>query len=367
MIPVYSDGCGEGNMRHISLVMILATMLMAGGLAAPTAAQGPQFLPAVQTGTVAHASVSEASGLAASRANPGVLWVHNDSGDSARVFALNVQGVHLGIYNLSGAAATDWEDMAIGPGPTAGQSYLYLGDIGDNNAVRSSVRVYRVPEPFVSPSQPPVEVDLSDVATITLQYPDGPRDAETLLVDPLTADLYVVSKRDIPSRLYRAAYPQSTSATIVMEYRGELPWGWATGGDISANGREILVRGYFQASLWRRPPDAALWDALGQTEYVVPLAFEAQGEAIGYHGMGHGYYTLSEGSFQPIHYYERVPAPGDLDSDGDVDCDDFTILVNCMDGPDVAPAFGCDGADLNVDSDVDAADWAEFQRLFGEP
>lgn len=347
--------------------MILATIMVTGGPAAPTAGQGPEFLPAQQVGTVQHAAIDEASGLAASRANPGVLWVHNDSGDTARAFAMNVQGTHLGIYNITGASATDWEDMALGPGPDAGQSYLYLGDIGDNNAVRSTICVYRVPEPAVSPSQPPVDVDLTGVATITLQYPDGPRDAETLMVDPTTADLYIVSKREIPSRLYRAAYPQSTSQTIVMEYRGQLPWGWATGGDISPNGGEILVRGYFNASIWRRPAGTALWDAFAHTGYDAPLAIEPQGEAICFHGMGHGYYTVSEGSHQPIYYYERVPAPGDLDSDGDIDVDDFVILANCLDGPDVAPAFGCDRADLTTDNDVDVADFTEFQRLFDGP
>lgn len=305
--------------------------------------------------------------MAASRANPGVLWVHNDSGDTARVFAMNVEGTHLGIYSLTGASATDWEDMAIGPGPEAGRSYLYLGDIGDNSAVRPTVRVYRVPEPAVSPSQPPVEVSLSDVATITLQYPDGPRDAETLMVDPATADLYIVSKREPPSRLYRAAYPQSTSHTVIMEYRGQLPWGWATGGDISPNGSEILVRGYFNASLWRRPSGTTVWEAFAQTGYDVPLATEPQGEAICFHGMGHGYYTVSEGSSQPIYYYERVPEPGDLERDGDVDIRDFAILADCLDGPDVPPAPDCDGADLTSDNDVDIADFAEFQQLITGP
>ncbi len=354
-------------MQEAARMMVMAMIIAAGEPPAPNPGDGPQFLPAQQVGTVQQAAIDEASGLAASRANPGVLWVHNDSGDSARAFAMNARGTHLGIYNLSGASATDWEDMAIGPGPDPVQSYLYLGDIGDNNAVRSTIRVYRVPEPSVSPSQPPANANLSGVDTITLQYPDGPRDAETLIVDPTTADLYIISKRETPSRLYRAAYPQSTSQTIVMEYRGQLPWGWATGGDISPNGGEILVRGYWNASLWRRPPGTALWDAFAETGYGVPVAFEPKGEAIGFHGMGHGYYTVSEESHQPIYYYERVPAPGDLDSDGDVDADDLVILSNCLHGPGVPPTLGCEGADLTADSDVDIADFAEFQRASTSP
>jgi hypothetical protein len=354
-------------MRSIAPLTFLTLVLLTVSLTPPTVAQDPQFLPAQQVGTVQHAAIDEASGLAASRANPGVLWVHNDSGDAARAFAMNTEGTHLGIYNLTGTSATDWEDMAIGPGPDTGQSYLYLGDIGDNSAVRPTIRIYRVPEPAVSPTQPPVDVDLDDVTTLTLQYPDGSRDAETLMVDPTTADLYIVSKRETRSRLYRAPYPHSTTQTIIMEYRGQLPWGGATAGDISPNGAEILVRGYFSASLWRRPPDTPLWEAFTHSGYRVPLTVEPQGEAIAFHGSGHGYYTVSEGSSQPIYYYERAPDPGDLDRDGDIDIDDFTILADCLDGPDVPPASACDRADLTADADVDLADCAEFQRLFPGP
>lgn len=354
-------------MRLSAAIMILATVLVTVELAAPTAGQGPQFLPAQRVGTVQHAAIDEASGIAVSRDNPGVLWVHNDSGDTARVFAMNTQGTHLGIYNLTGTSATDWEDMAVGPGPNVGQSYLYLGDIGDNSAVRPAIRVYRVPEPAVSPTQPPVVINLSGVDTITLQYPDGARDAETLMVDPRTADLYVISKRETRSRLYRAPFPQSTTQTIVMEYRGQLPWGGATGGDISPNGAEILVRGYLSASLWRRPADNPLWDAFAYAGYTVPLATEPQGEAIGFHGMGLGYYTVSEGTSQPIYYFERAPGPGDLNSDGVIDFGDFTILADCLGGPDVAPTPECARADLTGDGDVDLADCAEFQRLFTGP
>ncbi|KKM69971.1 hypothetical protein LCGC14_1445370, partial [marine sediment metagenome] len=122
-----------------------------------------QTIQAFETGLGAmreglrQAAINEASGLAASILNSGVLWTHNDSGDSARAFAMDTQGNHLGMYNITGAGATDWEDMAVGPGPTAGVSYLYLGDIGDNDAERDSIDIYRVPKPAVS-----VRFDLGD-------------------------------------------------------------------------------------------------------------------------------------------------------------------------------------------------------------
>ena len=268
----------------------------------------PQFVAGVSQGAVQSNDVTEASGIAASRKNANVLWVHNDSGDSARVFAMTTTGTHLGIYNLSGMTARDCEDIAIGPGPTPGESYLYIGDIGDNNAAYSTVFVYRVAEPAVSSTQQPVNVNLSGVQKFTLSYEDGPRDAETLMVDPTNGDLYVLSKRVSQSKVYRVpAASLVPGTTITMHAVAQLPWGWTTGGDISPNGNEVIIRGYGQASLWRRPPGGNLWDAFSGTEHPIALRSEPQGEAICFEGNGRGCFTTSEGAHQPIYYYSRVP------------------------------------------------------------
>ena len=291
-------------------LFVLILITVSPSLAGP-ACPCPSYLAGLSLGTLESTDIDEASGLAASRAHPGVFWVHNDSGDSARVFALNRQGQHLGIYNIAGASATDWEDMALGPGPIDGQDYLYLGDIGDNSAVRSQITVYRIAEPNVDPCQPPITTTLTGADTITLQYPDGARDAETLMVDPVNRDLYIISKRESQSRLYRAAYPQSTTQTITMQFKAQLPWGWATGGDISPYGRLIIVRGYFGASLWRRPPGTDLWDAFSDAACSVPLPLvsEPQGEAIAFDPQWGDYYTVSENAHQPLYYFENNTAP----------------------------------------------------------
>ena len=97
-------------------------------------------------------------------------------------------------------------------------------------------------------------VNLGGVETIYLLYPDGARDAETLMIDPLNGDIYVVTKRELLGRVYRAPFPQATGSgnKSTMEYLGQLPWTGATGGDISSDGDEIIIRGYFNASLWAR-------------------------------------------------------------------------------------------------------------------
>jgi len=171
------------------------------------ATASPSFANAVTNGIVSIAGFSEASGVAASRNNPGVLWSQNDSRHPAQVFALDPQGRLLGTYAIPGN--TDNEDIGIGPGPVPNVDYLYVGDIGDNFATRSNIKIYQIPEPAVHARQyaNPVTATLKGARTITLTYPDGPRDAEALFVDPVTGDLFIASK-ETTSRIYTAPKAQ---------------------------------------------------------------------------------------------------------------------------------------------------------------
>ena len=263
----------------------------------------PKFLAGRKVGTVEPARINEASGIAASRKNPGVLWVHNDDGP-AWVYALNREGKLLGTYNLVGARMRDWEDIAVGPGPEPNVSYLYIGAIGDNDGRKKGIAVYRVAEPNVDTGRSKAINEVNGVEVLEMNYPDGPRNAETLMVDPLTRDLYIVTKEG-KSRIYRAEFPQSTTEKTTLEYVTSLSWGTATGGDISPDGQEIVVRGYFGASLWIRPQKGPLWKAFDGPGCTVPIVIEAQGEAICFDANGAGYYTTSENKHQPIYYFEK--------------------------------------------------------------
>jgi len=264
----------------------------------------PKFLAGQKVGTVQSALIKEASGLAASRKTPGVLWIHNDGG-SPCVYAITPEGKLLGVYNLAGAKVRNWEDIAVGPGPEPNVDYLYVGEIGDNDSRHKSIKIYRVPEPKVDVNQTPIVVTVRGVETIELTYPDGPRDAETLLLDPLTKDIYIISKEGT-SKVYRAAYPQSTTGKTALEQVTKLHWGMATAGDISPDGQMIIVRGYFGASLWLRPKDGPMWKAFENSECSIPIILEQQGEAICFDANGSGYYTTSEHKHQPIYYFARA-------------------------------------------------------------
>jgi len=304
-------------MRFLFFIIVVFALFL--GVRGAASDDCPEISAGEVVGALESPLINEASGIAASRKNANVLWTHNDSGDSARVFAMSYDGTHLGIYNLADASARDCEDIAIGPGPVEGLDYLYVGDIGDNGGLYAYVTVYRVAEPVVDSNQSPVNLTLTGVDSIRLRYPDGPRDAETLMVDPVTRDIYIISKRTSYSRVYRAAYPQSTSCPTTLEYKCRLPWGWAVGGDISPSGNIVIVKGYHNASLWHRGQELNLWDAFAGRECSVPLKIEPQGEAICFDADGCGYYTVSEGIYQPIYYFA---CQGQCNAAGDVADDD---------------------------------------------
>ncbi|MEZ4451351.1 MAG: hypothetical protein R3B09_17865 [Nannocystaceae bacterium] len=257
--------------------------------------------PVVQA-TIADPEISEASGLAQSRSQPGVFWVHNDSGDSARFFAFDGAGATLGIFALTDVDAEDWEDLALGPGPTPG-AWIYLADIGDNLAARPRVTVYRVPEPDAAAARGGL-MKITGAEAIVLAYPDKPHDAETLLVDPATGDLFIAIKSD-PTRIFRHPGPVTAGGPYVLEEVTPIvaPGTYATGGDVSPAGDFVAIRTYTQAHLWLRPKGGDLRDAFATAPCVLPLAAEVQGETLAIAGDASGYYTLSEMASQPLWWY----------------------------------------------------------------
>lgn len=256
---------------------------------------------------VADAGLVEISGVAASRAHPDVLWVHNDSGGAAAVSAVSAaDGSSLGTWSLADATNQDWEDIAIGPGPDGGD-WLYVADIGDNLRRRTSVRVYRIPEP--DPATGGGSVAHAEV--LTLKYPDGFWDAEALLVDPVSGDLVIIQKAlsGGPSHLYRAAGDLVDGSTTVLDAVGTTDLSavgtLATGADISADGSLVAVRTYSKVVLWWRQPGQTVPEVLATvTPCAAPSATEAQGEAVALVDGTNGYVTISEGTNPPVNRYE---------------------------------------------------------------
>ncbi len=270
------------------------------------------FLAGAALGALKGDKLGEISGLADSRRNPGVLWLHNDSGDKARIFAVNLAGALLSELALPGVQAIDWEDIAVGPGPQPGKTYLYLGDIGDNLANRKTIQVYRAAEPLVDPGLPGASQNLTGIEKLELRYPDGAHDAESLLVDPWSGDLMLLTKdEDGKSKLYLAKAPLQAGTVVDLVKAGKLEFGkgvlpgdaLATAGDISADGLSIGLRSRDTAFEWRRLPGESVAMTLLAAPCVVALAQEDQGEAFGYAADGTGFHTVGEGKGSKMLFY----------------------------------------------------------------
>lgn len=276
------------------------------------ATECPVFHSPTRVGAVSFRELDEASGLVSSRQRPGVLWAHNDSGDEPRLFALDEKGHLLAVYALPSVVATDWEDMAVGPGKETQAPHLYIGDLGDNRRRRDmGVLVHRVPEPTLPAAateaeKAPARGRLGPLETFRLRYPDGPHDAETLLVDPRSGELVLLTKAlfEAPQVFHTPALKKTSvvlegGAKLDLEAAG-IPALLPTAGDVSPDGRWVIVRSYDAAYLWLRNPKEPLHRAFGTKACKVPLAREPQGETVAFAADGQSYFTLSEGVKQPL-------------------------------------------------------------------
>jgi hypothetical protein len=267
--------------------------------------------PPVKLGVLSHKEVSESSGIVSSRTTPELYWTHNDSGDGPFLYAFDSQGAHKGVWRVTGATARDWEGIAVGPGPERSTNYLYIGDIGDNRGAHSEVRVYRVPEPVITPadasSTKANPISTKEVEIIRLRYPDGRHDAEALLVHPVSGNIYIVIKVPFGNPvIYEAPASQSTAevATMVRIAEIRLPaffGGLITGGDISPDGSRVALCDYDQGYELVLPhggvPFNEIWK---QPLQPIDIGERKQGEAIGYRLDGQALLATSEGKRSPL-------------------------------------------------------------------
>ncbi|MCK7627542.1 esterase-like activity of phytase family protein [Streptomyces sp. RS10V-4] len=252
-----------------------AALALLAAAGAPAAAAEPGAF------TLTDPRITESSGLAASRAHPGVYWTHNDSDDGPYVYAVDsATGRTLARITLRGIGAPrDVEALALGP-----DGRIYVGDIGDNlGGSWDHVWIYRFPEPAT----------LRDATVtaeqFTVRYADGPRDAEALMVHPKTGRVYLASKKQGGGAALYAG-PARLTTTGSNTFRKVAPVDlWVTDGAFSPDGTRLVLRSYFGARLYRwrdgRPED------LG----AVPVPLQRQGESVTFTADGRTLMYGSEG------------------------------------------------------------------------
>lgn len=277
------------KMRMWAAALILTTISAYG--------QDPRYAAPEAMGTPPTDAVPEISGLAVSRHHPGVVWVHNDSGDEARVYGLRMEtGELVMVATLPDIEALDWEDMAIGPGPDRRFEYLYLADFGNNQRKKKSFVIYRTPEPVVmnDPAFGATQGAAKFVEALRFTYPEPEStvyDAETLLVDPETGAITVITKDDSdesgPSYVFRTEGAPDRFEVNILTPAGEIQFGSGirnrvSGGDVSADRKWVIVRSYLDARLYPLKPNQHIAESLQGMYITIPLANEPQGEAIGF-------------------------------------------------------------------------------------
>ncbi|MEI8133441.1 MAG: hypothetical protein WCH46_00015 [bacterium] len=250
------------------------------------------FYPGDRRGDMSKDTLVEASGLCASRKYPGFFWTENDSGNPNDVFLIDSNAHVRAIFTITNSTNRDWEDLACGPGPDASKSYLYIGEIGDNNNANGTSTIYRIPEPDVTFSNATYIASVPVEKAITFKYADGSHNAESLMIDPATKDIYIASKGSV-ANIYVARYPQPDTL-FTMKKIGQLPFVKLTAGDISPDGSEILLKNTSTIYYWKRAAGESVLGALLRAPMLEPYTLETQGESICWTLSADAYYTTSE-------------------------------------------------------------------------
>jgi len=269
-----------------------------------------------QTGWLASDQVMEASGLQASHSYAGDFFVHNDEGEPV-LYAIDESGADLGSISIVPAKNRDWEDITSVP--VGAERWIVVGDIGDNMAKRSSVKLYFAEEPRAGKFDRYSGQQLLKHA-LTLTYPDGPRDCEAMAYDPVDQQILLLSKRDKPPRLYAVDLETAlTGHHAELKYLGEMTKlrpptsrdrfqfggrtdfiSQPTGMDISPDGSEIAIITYRSLYRFQRESGEAWLDVLRKAPLEVVGPPAVQNEAISYSVDGKSVYVTTEKKPTPL-------------------------------------------------------------------
>lgn len=276
------------------------------------------YQPPTEAGSLGERLLVESSGLTTSLRDPEVLWLHNDSGDQARLYAVGTDGRALARLNLPGVQARDLEDIDVAPCPHQPGPCLWVADTGDNDQEREEVTLYAVPEPALSLEDAPLELSAQDIAALPLRYPGGPVDVEALMLSPQGDQAWLLEKVDgARARLFLYQGPFSVGATRQVQEVATFDAPGApirrgksiTGADMHPSGERFLLRVYTGTYEYRLGPGQTPADIASVTPIVAgagPLS-EPQGEAVCYGVRGDEFWTVSEDTEgepgQPLHHY----------------------------------------------------------------
>lgn len=271
------------------------------------------YADAVTVGNLEDAEITESSGIAASKCQADVYWTHNDSGDDAFLFAIGPKGEKLGTWRVPSARNYDWEDIAS-TRESNGKCHIYIGDIGDNGAKRDDYIIYKVEEPLITPIAKQGSKHLSNNTlnpeSIRFTYPDGKHNAETLLVDPKTGNIYIVTKRfSGPARVFKLIKGASVAEKLGEIALPAVPNGSVTGGDISPDGGRLVLCDYSAIYEFALTNGVSADNFFSSPPITQPVGNRSIGESVAYSADGKALLLTSESKHSSILRLNRKYIP----------------------------------------------------------
>jgi hypothetical protein len=289
----------------MTVVFVVASVLAADGI------PRIQYRRAGKLAVLANKKINESSGLACGRRNDGVFWTHNDSGGKPRLFVTNLKGEDLATFDIAGAAARDWEDIASVR--MGNRDLLMIADTGNNLNLAMPGRVYIVAEPKLDTNKRKVKGKLKCIQCIRFRLEDGWFDSESIGVDPVRKQIYFVTKprkKGQQSTVYELPWPQEPSKKVLVAKRLTVLEGVnkATAMDISPDGLRAVVLTYGNAYEYVRGKDETWARGFARPPRVIVMPSRSQGESICYGADGKTLYLTSENLPTPL-WQVRVRAP----------------------------------------------------------
>ncbi len=269
------------------------------------------------SGVLLDLQLNEISGLAASRQHEDVLWLHDDGGNPARLFAVDIHGRRLATFGIEGVTKTDWEDIAAFE--LDGKHYLLIADIGDNGGLRRTLQLHVIEEPSTLEN-----ARLQPAWSIAFRWPDGARDSEAVAVDARRGEILLISKKRQPPQLFSlplrppalellTASPLGTLAGMPepdperarrSPKRGDLDR-QVTAASLSPDGDTLAVMTYRYLLLYPRAEGDNWADAVSHPAHTSVLPWLPQAEALGWAADGRSLYATGE--FIPAPLYRITP------------------------------------------------------------
>jgi hypothetical protein len=288
-------------MRPLSILLLLVGAFTCAGPAVGTEPPPRSYGEAAVVATIDTPGLIELSGLAASRVRDDTLWAHNDSLNKPTLFAVDSNGRDLGSVRLENASYLDWEDMASFE--LDGESYLVVGDIGDNRALRPFVSLWFVKEPSFQEGRIAANQNVRSEWAIHFHYEDGPRDCESLAIDERGKRILLLSKRSDPPALYELPLvgPSDESKVRMAHRIAEMPGiGRPSALDISPDGRRAAIQTHDSTYIYERADGQDWKDAFAATPQRIVTPRMASIEAVTFDRRGRSVFVTREERPNPL-------------------------------------------------------------------